>query len=75
MTLKCRVRCGKTLNNTQAVQENDFTHAKLMEFEPLLEASGERNLLGIDLKHGDYPCHCLAQTVSGEIELLFDLGY
>ena len=30
---------GKTLNNTQAVHENDLTHGKKMEVEPLLEAS------------------------------------
>ena len=36
---------------------------KLIELEPLLEASGERNLRSIDLTHGDCPCHCLAQTV------------
>ena len=66
---------GKTLNNTQAVDENDFTHAKMMEFEPFLEVSGERNLVSINLTHGDYPCHCFAQTVSGELERLFDMGY
>ena len=31
---------GKATNNTQAVDENDETEAKMMEFEPLLEASG-----------------------------------
>ena len=35
----------------------------LLEFEPLLEASGERNLRSINLTHGEYPCHCLAQTL------------
>ena len=34
-----------------------------MELEPLLEASGERNLRSIDITHGECPCHCLAQTV------------
>ena len=50
---------GQTLNNAQAVDENDLIHAKMMEFEPLLEASGERNLWSINLTHGDYPCHYL----------------
>ena len=34
-----------------------------MEFEPLLETSGEFNLRSINLTHGEYPCHCLAQTM------------
>ena len=36
---------------------------KLCELEPLLTASGERNLRSIEITHGDCPCHCLAQTV------------
>ena len=51
---------GKTTNSAQAVDENDVTHAKILEFEPLLEASGERNLRSINLKHGESPYHCLA---------------
>ena len=54
---------GKATSNTQAVDENDVTPANMMEFEPLLEASGERNLRSINLTHGEYPCHCLAQVV------------
>ena len=38
-----------------------MTHEKMMELEPLLEASGERNLRSIDTTHGECPCHCLAQ--------------
>ena len=49
------------MNNAQAVDENVLTHAKKMEFEPLLEASGERNLRSISLTRGEHPCHCLAQ--------------
>ena len=45
------------------VEEVDVIHEKMMELEPLLEASGERNLRSIDLTHGECPCHCLAQTV------------
>ena len=51
---------GKTLNDAQAVDENDLTHAKMMVFEPLLEVSGERNLRSINLAHKECPCHCLA---------------
>ena len=51
---------GEELPN---LEEIDVIHEKMMELEPLLEASGERNLRSIDLTHGDCPCHCLAQTV------------
>ena len=54
---------GRTTISVQAVDENDVTHAKMMEFEPLLKASGERNLRSIKLTHKDCQCHCLAQTV------------
>ena len=53
----------KPMNSTPALEENEVTHEKLMELEPLLEASGERNLRCINLTHGECPCHCLAQTV------------
>ena len=53
----------KTTNSAQAVDENDVTHTKMMELDPLLEASEERNLRSINLTHGECPCHCLAQTV------------
>ena len=54
---------GKPMNNVPAPEENDVTHEKMMELEPLLEASGERNLRSIGITHGESPCHCLAQTV------------
>ena len=54
---------GKPMNSVPAQEENDTTHEKMMELEPLLEASGERNLRSIDITHGECPCHCLAQTV------------
>ena len=69
---------SKTINNTQAVEENYVTHAMMMEFEPLLEVSGERNLGSINLTHGEYPCHCLAQTVwspeQSNLCLIWDIG-
>ena len=40
---------GKRANNAQAVDEDDLTYAKMMEFKPLLETSGERNLRSINL--------------------------
>ena len=54
---------GKAMNSAPAMEENDVTHEKMVEFEPLLENSGERNLRSINLTHGECPCHCLAQTV------------
>ena len=51
----------KTTNSAQAVDKKEVTHAKMMEFEPLLEASGERNLRRINLTQGECPCNCLAQ--------------
>ena len=54
---------GKPTVGAPNLEEIDAIHEKMMEFEPLLEASGERNLRSIDLTHGDCPCHCLAQTV------------
>ena len=53
---------GKPMNSVPAQEENDTTHEKMIELEPLLEASGERNLRSIDNTHGECPCHCLAQT-------------
>ena len=54
---------GKAMNSAPAMEGNDATHEKMMEFEPLLEASGERNLRSINLTYGECPFHCLAQTV------------
>ena len=45
------------------MEENDTTHEKMMEHEPFLEVSGERNLRSIEITHGERPCDCLAQTV------------
>ena len=54
---------GKPIGGAPNMEENEAIHEKMMELEPLLEASGERNLRSIDLTHGECPCHCLAQTV------------
>ena len=51
------------MNSAPAMEENDVTYEKMMEFEPLLEASEERNLRSINLTHGECPCQCLAQAV------------
>ena len=54
---------GNPMNSTPAMEENDVTHEKMMELEPLLEVSGEHNVRRINLTHGECPGHCLAQTV------------
>ena len=54
---------GKPMSSVPLPEEDDVMHKKMMELEPLLEASGERNLQTIEITHGECPCHCLAQTV------------
>ena len=54
---------GKPMGNVPMPEEDDVVHEKMMELEPLLEASGERNLRSIEITHGECPYHCLAQTV------------
>ena len=46
---------GRAMNSASAIEENDVTHGKMMEFEPLFEASGERNLRSINLTHWECP--------------------
>ena len=45
------------------VEEKDDLHRIMMEVEPLLGASGYRTQRNILRTHGEYPCHCLAQTL------------
>ena len=54
---------GKPMNSAPNLEENDVMHEKMIELEPLIEASGERSLRSIDITHVECPCHCLAQTV------------
>ena len=44
------------------IDEKNETHQTMIEIEPQLVASGYRNWRNILLTHGEYPCHCLAQT-------------
>ena len=53
----------KSMNSAKNLEENDAMHEKMKALEPLLEASGERNLRSIEITHGECPCHCRAQTV------------
>ena len=43
---------GKPMGGAPNPEENDALHEKMMELEPRLETSGERNLRSIDLTHG-----------------------
>ena len=54
---------GKPGGGAPNMEDNDTMHEKMIELEPLLEASGEHNLRSIEITHGECPCHCLAQTV------------
>ena len=42
---------GKPMVGAPNMEEIDAKHEKMMELEPHLEASGERNLRSIDLTH------------------------
>ena len=44
---------GKPVGGAPNVEENDTIHEKMMELEPLLETSGERNLRSIEITHGN----------------------
>ena len=66
------------------IDEKDETHQTMMQIEPLLVASGYRTWINILLTHGEYPCHCLAQTfwylkranlvLVWDVEKLFSMG-
>ena len=45
------------------IDEKDDVHRIMMEVEPLLGASGYWTRRNILMTHGEYPCHCLAQTL------------
>ena len=53
----------KPIGNVSMPEENDVVHEKMMELEPLLEVSGQRNLRSIEITHGECPCHFFAQAV------------
>ena len=59
------------------IEEKDDLHRILMEVEPLLGASGYRTRTNIVGTHGEYPCHCLAQTLwypkRGNLMLVWDV--
>ena len=53
---------GMMSSNLPTIGDEHETHQTMMEIEPLLIASGYRIWKNILLTHGEYPCHCLAQT-------------
>ena len=60
-----------------AIEEKDDLHRIMMDVEPLLGASGYRTRRNILRTHGEYPCHCLAQTLwypkRGSLMLVWDV--
>ena len=58
------------------IEEKDEVHRIMMEVEPLLGASGYRTRRNILMTYGEYPCHCLAQTLwypkRGNLVLVWD---
>ena len=52
-------RCS---NKKLAVTRELLEKVQMMDIEPFLIASGYRTWWNILLSHGEYPCHCLAQT-------------
>ena len=59
------------------IEEKDDLHRIMMEVEPLLGASEYRTRRNILRTHGEYPCHCLAQTLwypkRGNLMLVWDV--
>ena len=59
------------------MDEKDDVHRIMIEVEPLLGASGYRMRRKILMTHGEYPCHCLAQTLwypkRGNLVLVWDV--
>ena len=45
------------------IEEKDDVHRIMIEVELLLAALGYRTRRNIMMTHGEYPCHCLAQTL------------
>ena len=58
------------------MDEKDYVH-RIMMVEPLQGASGYRTRRNILITHGEYPCHCLAQTLwypkRGNLVLVWDV--
>ena len=59
------------------IDEKDGKHAIMTEVEPLLEALGYQTWRKILMAHGEYPCHCLSQTLwypkRGNLMLVWDV--
>ena len=59
------------------IDEKDDIHRSMTEVEPILGASAYRTRKNIIMTHGEYPCHCLAQTLwlpkRGNLVLIWDV--
>ena len=60
-----------------AIEGKDEVHRIMIEVEQLLGASGYRTRRNILMTHGEYLCHCLAQTLwypkRGNLVLVWDV--
>ena len=54
---------GALLTEFSTIDEKDYVHRIMTEVAPLLGASGYRTRRNILMTHGEFPCHCLAQTL------------
>ena len=68
---------GALPNEFPTMDEKDDVHRIMTEVEPLLGASGYRTRRKILMTHGEYPCHCLAETLwypkRGNLMLVWDV--
>ena len=68
---------GALSTSFPTLDEKDDVHRIMMEVEPLLGASRYRTRRNILMTHGEYPCHCPAQTLwypkRGNLVLVWDV--
>ena len=69
---------GSTVTDYNAVDDKDEVHRVMMEVQPLLEASGQRNWRSNKSTHDEFFCHCLLQTCwypgLSNLVLIWDCG-
>ena len=72
-----RIASGALPTEFPTIDEKEDVHRIMMEVEPLLGASGYWTRRNILMTHGEYPCHCLAETLwypkRGNLVLVWDV--
>ena len=75
--LQKKIASGALPTEFSTIEEKDDVHRIMTELEPLLEASGYRTRRNKLMTYGEYPCHCLAQTLwytkRGKLVLVWDV--